>query len=178
MDNYNTLWLIGGIILLFAVFLVISRLSFYGNMPYERRNLLTKTEYAFWKVLQKKADENHLRVCPKVRMEDFLSVNVKSERNRMAWRGRIKSRHIDFILCDMDLHMIAGVELDDNTHIYNKQTKEIDKFKDAVFKKIDIPLFRVSVNKGNYEAQLDEMLDILKTASLIQTNENNTLNRG
>lgn len=165
MDN-NTLWFIGGIII-FAVLLAISHFNIYGKMPYERRNILTKTEYAFWKVLQRKADENHLRVCPKVRMEDFLSVNVKNERSRMSWRGRVKSRHIDFILCDMDLRMIAGVELDDNSHVNNRHTKEIDRFKNAVFSKIDIPLFRISVSKGNYEIQLDEMLNILKAASLI-----------
>lgn len=157
--NGTELWyLIGGAIIV----LVLLAFSRSPGMPYERRNLLTKTEYAFWKVLQKKADENHLRVCPKVRMEDFLAVNTKNERSKMSWRGRIKSRHIDFILCDMDLRIVAGVELDDNSHIYNKATIKTDRFKDAVFQRINIPLFRISVKKGNYEAQLDEMLTALK----------------
>ncbi len=159
--NDNSIWYVLGIVVALAILFLISKSSF-GSMPYERRNLLTKTEYAFWKVLQRKADENHLRVCPKVRMEDFLSVNTTNERSRMSWRGRVKSRHIDFILCDMDLHIVAGVELDDNTHLYNRRTIESDKFKNAVFKKINIPLFRVSVSKGDYETQLNEMLDILK----------------
>lgn len=159
--NDNSIWYVLGIVVALAILFLISKSSF-GSMPYERRNLLTKTEYAFWKVLQRKADENHLRVCPKVRMEDFLAVNTKNERSKMSWRGRIKSRHIDFILCDMDLRIVAGVELDDNSHIYNKAAIKTDRFKDAVFQRINIPLFRISVKKGNYEAQLDEMLTALK----------------
>ena len=81
--NDNSIWYILGIVVALIILFLISKSSF-GSMPYERRNLLTKTEYAFWKVLQRKADENHLRVCPKVRMEDFLAVNTKNERSKMS----------------------------------------------------------------------------------------------
>lgn len=150
---------------LFAIFL--SRLTFFkGRMPYGHRHILTKTEYAFWKTLQLKTRQYDLLICPKVRMEDFLSVKVKSERQRQAWRGKVKSRHIDFILCDKDMNMIAGIELDDNSHKYNKETIQSDKFKNRVFEAIGYPLFRIIVSKGNYAAQIDEMLNSLHCLKL------------
>lgn len=48
-------------------------------LPYEKKMLLTKTEYGFWKCLKQKCDEKGFIICPKVRMEDFLSVTVKDK---------------------------------------------------------------------------------------------------
>ena len=42
--------------------------------PYRQKFLLTKTEYAFYKILEEKCTKNGLRICPKVRLEDFISV--------------------------------------------------------------------------------------------------------
>ena len=41
------------------------------HYPYERKNLLTKTEYTFFKVLKAFCEQNNLLFCPKVRMEDL-----------------------------------------------------------------------------------------------------------
>lgn len=124
--------------------------------PYEKKMLLTKTEYAFYKILKQKCDEHDLLICPKVRMEDFVSVTDKKQ--TMKYRGYIKSRHIDFMLCDKNLHIVAGVELDDNSH-NTKNAIETDHFKDQVFKKIGIPLHRVKVSIGSYEKQIDAFLN-------------------
>lgn len=76
-------------------------------LPYEKKMLLTKTEYGFWKCLKQKCDEKGFIICPKVRMEDFLSVTVKDKRQLMKYRGYIKSRHIDFMICDSALHICS-----------------------------------------------------------------------
>lgn len=62
----------------------------------------------------------------------------------MKYRGYIKSRHIDFIICDKNLHILFGLELDDKTHSYNK-AKKADNFKDELFKIIQIPLERLDI---------------------------------
>ena len=93
---------------------VIRGRRFAKNYPYEKKMLLTAVEYRFYRILKEQCDRYHLLICPKVRMEDFLSVTDR--RNVYKYRGYIKSRHIDFILCDSDLHMLAGLELDDPSH--------------------------------------------------------------
>ena len=75
----------------------------------------------------------------------------------MKYRGYIKSRHIDFMLCDSDLRIIAGLELDDNSH--KKTTvQEKDDFKNNVFKTVNIPLYRVKMSEGAYKDQLERIM--------------------
>lgn len=137
------------------LWLVIKRRRFEKNYPYEKKLLLTATEYRFYKVLKERCDRYRLLICPKVRMEDFLYVTDR--RNIYKYRGYIKSRHIDFILCDQDLHMLAGLELDDPSHAA-REAERADAFKNNVFKKIGIPLYRIPTEPGQYRRRIDEML--------------------
>lgn len=122
--------------------------------PYEQKHLLTKTEYNFYKILYDYAIENDLLICPKVRMEDFLRVTDKN--NYAKFRGYIKSRHIDFLICDSSLRLLCGLELDDSSH-NNKDVQVIDNFKDNVFKAIHLPLFRIKTS-SNYEAEIEKII--------------------
>ena len=130
----------------------INQLTYY---PYEKKMLLTKTEYAFYMVLKRKCDENNLLICPKVRMEDFL--NVTDRNNILKFRGYIKSRHIDFMICDDKLRLLAGLELDDRSH-QNKNAADVDNFKNKVFETVNMPLFRVNTSPESYESQLDSIM--------------------
>lgn len=128
--------------------------------PYARKMLLTKAEYSFYKILKEICDQNKILICPKVRMEDFLEVTDK--KNYMKYRGYIKSRHIDFMLCDSDLRIIAGLELDDNSH-KKSNVQEKDDFKNNVFKTVNIPLYRVKMSDGSYKDRLEKiMLELIK----------------
>lgn len=133
--------------------------------PYEKKMLLTKTEYAFYVLLKKECDKNNFLICPKVRMEDFLTV---TDPDKNKYRGYIKSRHIDFIICNSKLYLLAGIELDDPSH-YNISSAEIDLMKDKIFEKIKLPLFRVTVS-GTYEEQIAHIMDCIKNpVKLIET---------
>lgn len=127
------------------------------EFPYVKKYLLTKAEYAFWGILKKRCDEKNLIICPKVRLEDFIETTIKDNKERLSWRGRIKSRHIDFLVCDSKLNVVAGIELDDNTH-YNAKAKEIDDFKNKVFNTIKIPLFRINMKDGYYDQQIEMII--------------------
>lgn len=130
------------------------RINYY---PYKKKMLLTKTEYAFYNILKMKCDKKNLLICPKIRMEDFLEVTDKQ--NKLKYRGYIKSRHIDFMLCDSKLNLLAGIELDDKSH-NEKEAAAIDHFKDRVFQTINMPLFRVKVMKAEqYGIQIDNILN-------------------
>ena len=110
---------------------------------YEERSLLTATEKKFYQYLMKNLEGYDVVVNPKVRLEDILKVvntNNRSELYKM--RGYVKSRHIDFILCDSEMNLICGIEVDDDSHS-SEQAKEIDEFKNDIFRKIHKELYRI-----------------------------------
>lgn len=127
------------------------------NGAYEKKNLLTKAEYSFWKMLYASCEERKLIICPKVRMEDFLSVTKTEKKEVMRYRGYIKSRHIDFIICDNALHILAGIELDDNSH-KKEDVRKVDEMKNKIFENIKVPLYRVNMSEGKYQEHIDKII--------------------
>lgn len=126
--------------------------------PYRKKYLLTKAEYVFYRILKNKCDEKDILICPKVRLEDYIQVTAKKQYQK--YRGYIKSRHIDFLLCDSSLNIKAAIELDDNSHRQEK-TKKTDDFKNNLFTVIEIPLHRIRMSDGLYEASIDRILESL-----------------
>lgn len=123
-------------------------------LPYRRKHILTKTEYQFYNILKPKCDMKNILICPKVRLEDLAEVTV--QKNYMKYRGYIKSRHVDFIICDCNLNVIGAIELDDSSH-YQKKAQAVDYFKDNFFRTIGIPLFRIKT-VDDYNTRIDHML--------------------
>ena len=127
-----------------------------SEYPYKQKYLLTKTEYKFYKTLKPLCDQNQIIICPKVRLEDFIEVTTKD--NKQKYRGYIKSRHIDFLLCDTNLYIKAAIELDDKSHNTTK-AQETDELKNNIFKAINIPLYRINVIEQDYETKLKEIIN-------------------
>lgn len=123
---------------------------------YEKKLLLSKAEYYFWRCLKAKCDMRGFIVCPKVRIEDFVAIKCDDYTTRQKYRGYIKSRHIDFLICDRDLNLLAGVELDDGFH-GKDNAKKVDALKNDVFGAINLPLFRVKAGR-NYDKEIDNLL--------------------
>ena len=128
--------------------------------PYKQKMLLTKTEYTFYRVLKEECDKRQYLICPKVRMEDFLEVTCDNE--KLKYRGYIKSRHVDFMICNSKLHILCGIELDDSSH-NNAKAQQSDAFKNQVFSQIKIPLHRIKVGKENYSERLNTILDSINS---------------
>ena len=78
----------------------------------------------------------------------------------MKYRGYIKSRHFDFMICVSALHILAGLELDDRSH-NSANAQKTDLFKNQVFTVIGLPLFRVIIGGESYEAQLTRIFAVL-----------------
>ena len=125
--------------------------------PYAAKKLFTKTEYIFYKKLKEICDQREITIYPKIRMEDYIEVTNYKEKTK--YRGYIKSRHIDFILANSKFEIIAGIELDDWTH-NREDAKEKDSFKDKVFQKIGIPLYRIKVNT-EYTNEIEKIINNL-----------------
>ena len=95
-------------------------------------------------------DANQLLICPKVRIEDFIWTDWEKYgltwKEEQAARNRIKSRHIDFLICDINLNVQCGIELDDSSHA---NTQKEDAFKDNVFREAGFRNYRIPVRLYN-----------------------------
>lgn len=86
----------------------------YSNC-YQAKYLLTKNEWYEYKKLKQVAAAHDLQVLPKVRMLDIIEPR-KGEKDYKILLAKIKSKHIDFLICDQDARIKGVVELDDNSH--------------------------------------------------------------
>ena len=121
---------------------------------YQKQNLLTNNELNFYKDLLLIADKYGFNVLSKVRLADLIKVDP-SLSNKEWWSnfGKIKSKHVDFVLARRsDLSVVLVIELDDFSHTrYDRM--ERDAFVDKVFKDVGIPILRV-YNSNNLEKEI------------------------
>lgn len=81
----------------------------------------------------------------KVRLEDIIRVKRGlPEQLRWAARGRVKSRHVDFLITNTSGKPVLAIELDGASH-NARQPSESDKVKTALFAAAGIPLRRIIV---------------------------------
>ena len=126
------------------------------DLPYKRKKILSEAECNFYQVLKNILPENRQIAC-KPRMEDLLYVEKSSSRN--SYRGKIQNRHIDFVIFNpVNGYTDFAIELDDKSHETEKQ-KQIDKFKDDVFRKIDMPLIRIPARRTYDPKELIEEIN-------------------
>lgn len=104
---------------------------------------VNRSELALFAALNRHKPDG-LHVMVKVRLEDILRVghNIKDGRLRWQYRGRIKSRHVDYVICDAGGRFLCAIELDGSSHI-NIEAEMVDGFKDAIFKHAGLQLFRI-----------------------------------
>lgn len=128
--------------------------------PYQKVYLLTKNEWKFYKDLKPITDKYKLHILSKVRMADIVQVK-KGLSNKKFYSafGKIKSRHIDFVIADpRNLRILLAIELDDNSH-NNIDRQQADFFEDKVFETIQLPFIRTKSIIG-LEEQICEKLRI------------------
>ncbi len=91
----------------------------------------------------------HLHVMSKVRLEDIIRVRSALKNTRLGWqlRGRVKSRHVDFLIIDRSGHPILAIELDGSSH-RSENSQNADNLKNGLFKAANIPLKRIKVGSN------------------------------
>lgn len=82
---------------------------------YQARTLLTKHEWYEHNKLRTYAAQRNLTVCPKVRLLDIIEPK-KEFSNQITFRAKVQSKHVDFVLCDINMNVVAILELDDDSH--------------------------------------------------------------
>ena len=130
------------------------------DLQYEKRShLMTPAERSFFGVLEQ-ALEHNWYIFSKVRLEDIITVKKGIEKKKaFGLRNRIKSKHIDFILCDRKtLETVMCIELDDKSH-KRKDRVERDKFVDSALSVAEVPIVR-------FPAQSAYTIDFVKSKIL------------
>lgn len=111
------------------------------NMPYKKKLLLTKNEWAFYKSLKPVADELGYSVLAKIRVADLVEVTSKDRSEWQTYFNKINKKHIDFVLAKPEnLQIVLLIELDDNTH--NAAQEQRDKFIEELYKQTGYKLLR------------------------------------
>jgi len=108
--------------------------------------LLNYNEYQFYKALKTALEGTPYTIFTKVRLGD-LTENTNKFTKYFYWS--ICYRHVDFLICDPNLRPFKAIELDGNSHERPYEKKK-DKYKNKLFKIIDIPLIRIPVQSEYY----------------------------
>lgn len=110
----------------------------FEGRPVEK--LLSNKELDFYNMLKPIADKYNMLIFSKVRLADIIETPNKTELKKI-W-----SRHVDFVITDMDTSPIAYVELDDVTHTY-EDTLVRDEKKNTIFESVGLYLIRVKTTE-------------------------------
>ncbi len=131
----------------------------YDLSKYQTKHyIMTSTELTFYRILKEITDELDLTIFPQVRLEQIIQVSDKNSKDR----NRIKSRSIDYtIVNNNNCKIVLCVELDDYSH-NRESVKKTDEFRNNLFSKVGIPLYRIQVkdmyNKEEVRKILQERL--------------------
>ena len=130
------------------------------KLPYRRKFLLTKNEYWFYKSLKEIADKYGFAVLAKIRFADLVEVSAEADKKEyMKYFGKIKSKHIDFILCKKDnLYPELVIELNDSSHNKEDRIKR-DEFVKKIAEKVGYKMVFVDGTQ-NLEETIIKALEI------------------
>lgn len=136
------------------------------KLPYRKKYLLTKNEYGFYKNLKEIADKYGYTVLAKIRFADLVEVNGEAGKSEyMKYFGKIKAKHIDFILCKKEnLYPELLIELNDNSHKKEDRIKR-DEFVKKIADKVGYKMIFVNGT--------GDLGDIVTNALEIKSENNN-----
>lgn len=112
--------------------------------------LVNLAERSAWDFLNR-SDIGQAHVFAKVRLEDVVTVKAADHRAWSSIRGRIKSRHLDFVLTDADFLPILAVEVDGGSH-NTERAAATDEMKNQVLSSAGVPLLRLRVGADWHQA--------------------------
>jgi len=111
---------------------------------FRRKYLLTLSERRFFDVLRSVVGSNF--IFAKVRLADLVEADERHLRRKSNF-DHIKSKHIDFVICDSDLSPRIALELDDTSH-QRPDRRARDKDVDRILQIAELPILRVPVRRS------------------------------
>ncbi len=139
-----------------------------ATLPYKKKLLLSKNEWAFYKSLKPVADELGYSVLAKIRVADLVEVNVKDNKDFMKYFNKINKKHVDFVLAKPEnLQIELLIELDDGSH--DSKQKSRDEFIDALYKQTGYKFLRVR-GAGDIKEKIKGLLTVDSSNDVATTN--------
>lgn len=117
------------------------------------------SERTFFHIMQSQLPDGFF-LHSKVRLEDIIRVKSGLPKQQLwSLRGRIKSRHVDFLITDAQGRPCLVIELDGRSHT-RQAARNADRLKDGIFAAANIPFFRVKTgeNFNKYASDFGRML--------------------
>lgn len=136
------------------------------KLPYRKKLLLTKNEWAFYKGLKPVADELGYSILAKIRVADLVEVTSKDRSEWQTYFNKINKKHIDFALAKPEnLQIELLIELDDSTH--NEKQAKRDEFIDRLYSQTGYKLLRVR-GSGNVKEKIQTVLKPTEDETVIK----------
>lgn len=142
--------LIGIIAILAALLILKQKRPNEEKVPYQYKKRIyffTKNELNFYRDLVKETESLNLVLFSKVRLADIIEPKEKGT----TWQSqfnRIRSKHVDFVLCDLpSIKPVLVIELDDSSHD-KADRQERDSFVDKALSQAGIPIIHTRENSG------------------------------
>lgn len=166
-DLYIFLLLLFVIIVVVVVLLVIFLPKPRLYLPYLKKPyLLTRKERELFSILND-CVPNTYYVFPQIHIASIIEVK-KYEKEWQRYFNKIISKSIDFVIFDKEnISPILAIELDDNTHMYEKRIIR-DEFVNNLFEEVQIKLYRIKTSSlDNRDALKKEIIQLLETARAV-----------
>lgn len=172
---FDLILLIGSLFIIFGIGIYLKEQilpdnsSDNGEFNYKSKQyFFSKAERKFYEVLKEVADEMDMVVFAKVRLADLIYL-PKSEDNWIKGWNKIKSKHIDFVLCDKeDYRPKVAIELNDNSHNQKSRARR-DDFVRNVAGKADLILVEIKASSQYNKSKIRKNLN----ASMQNLNDSN-----
>ena len=129
-------------------------------LPYrEKKYFFSRSEREFLRTFNESIDKKRYLIFTKVRLADFIEVTIKGK-EYLKWWNKIKSKHIDFLIWDIqENRIILAIELDGKSH-KSKKMKERDVFVNKLYETVKIRLERVAVG-SDFSMEVKRMVESL-----------------
>jgi hypothetical protein len=134
---------------------------------------MNESEQALYINLQKILGDRYI-ILSKIRIEDFVEA-VKG-RGHYGARGRIKSRHVDFLICNRTTtEPLLAIELDGKSHRAEKR-QDRDHFVDTLYESIELPVKHIPVgsNFAEWASRINDQLSGNGSVSKVGGGEENS----
>lgn len=121
---------------------------------FRRQYLLTVPEKRFYNVLRRVVAPH--AVLAKVRLADLVEADERHLLRKSNF-DHIKSKHIDFVICDAALSPLIAIELDDLSH---QRPDRVARDRDAnrILEIASLPILRVPVQRAYDAAEIAKQL--------------------
>lgn len=127
----------------------------------KRKNVMNPSERELYLILKNVLSDKYI-VLSKVRIEDFVDVESLEPiwRDKQSLRGKIKSRHVDFLICDMTTtEPLYAIELDGYSHMEYSRIQR-DDFVNGLYQYVGLPIVHIHVG-SNFCEEVQKIKDLL-----------------